>query len=44
MGQTLGWKSGANNNAWRSFAIVFAVLIAAVGVSIPLAVLVGVVR
>jgi succinate dehydrogenase / fumarate reductase cytochrome b subunit len=44
MGQTLGWKHGANNTAWRTFAIVFAVFCAAIGVSIPLAVLVGIVR
>lgn len=44
MSQTLGWRNGANNQLWRGFATVMAIVIAGGNVTIPLAVLAGIVR
>ncbi|MDP8924515.1 MAG: succinate dehydrogenase cytochrome b subunit [Chloroflexota bacterium] len=44
MSQTMGWRSAANNSLWKGFATVSAVIIAAGNISIPLAVLLGIVR
>lgn len=44
MTQTLGWRNRANNGLWRGFATVMAVVIAGGNITIPLAVLAGIVR
>ena len=44
LSQTMGWRSSVNNSLWKGFATVSAVLIGAGNISIPLAVLVGIVR
>lgn len=44
MAQTLGWRNGVNNDLWRGFATVMAIVIAGGNISIPLAVLAGFVR
>lgn len=44
MAQTLGWRNGVNNHLWRGFATVMAVVVAGGNISIPLAVLVGILR
>jgi succinate dehydrogenase / fumarate reductase cytochrome b subunit len=44
MAQTLGWRNGVNNHLWRGFATVMAIVIAGGNISIPLAVMVGIVR
>lgn len=44
MAQTLGWRNGANNQLWRGFATVMAIVIAGGNITIPLAVLAGIVR
>jgi succinate dehydrogenase / fumarate reductase, cytochrome b subunit len=44
MAQTMGWKSSTNNSLWRGFATASAVIIGAGNISIPLAVLFGIVR
>jgi succinate dehydrogenase / fumarate reductase, cytochrome b subunit len=44
MSQTLGWRNGVNNHLWRGFATVMAIVIAGGNISIPLAVLAGIVR
>ena len=44
MAQTLGWRTGANNQLWRGFATVMAIVIAGGNITIPLAVLAGIVR
>jgi succinate dehydrogenase / fumarate reductase cytochrome b subunit len=44
MAQTLGWRSGVNNHLWRGFATVMAIVIAGGNISIPLAVMAGIVR
>ena len=44
MAQTLGWRSAVNNHLWRGFATVMAIVIASGNISIPLAVLAGIVR
>jgi succinate dehydrogenase / fumarate reductase cytochrome b subunit len=44
MAQTLGWRNGVNNQLWRGFATVMAIIIAGGNISIPLAVLAGIVR
>jgi succinate dehydrogenase / fumarate reductase cytochrome b subunit len=44
MAQTLGWRNTVNNHLWRGFATVMAIVIAGGNISIPLAVLAGIVR
>jgi succinate dehydrogenase / fumarate reductase cytochrome b subunit len=44
MAQTLGWRTGVNNQFWRGFATVMAIVIAGGNIAIPLAVLAGIVR
>jgi len=44
MSQTMGWRSAANNQFWRWFATGSAVVIGAGNISIPLAVMLGIVR
>ena len=44
MAQTLGMRNSVNNQLWRGFATVFAIVIAGGNISIPLAVLTGIVR
>jgi succinate dehydrogenase / fumarate reductase cytochrome b subunit len=44
MAQTLGWRNGVNNHLWRGFATVMAIIIAVGNISIPLAVMAGIVR
>jgi len=44
MAQTLGWRNSVNNHLWRGFATVMAIVIAGGFLSVPLAVLVGLVR
>ena len=44
MAQTLGWRNSVNNQLWRGFATVMAIVIAGGNISIPLAVLAGIVR
>ena len=44
MAHTLGWRSAVNNHLWRGFATVMAIVIAGGNISIPLAVLAGIVR
>jgi len=44
MAQTLGARNQANNQMWRGFATVMAVVIAGGNISIPVAVLLGIVR
>lgn len=44
MSQTLGWRNQVNNQLWRGFATVMAVVIAGGNITIPLAVLAGIVR
>jgi succinate dehydrogenase / fumarate reductase cytochrome b subunit len=44
MAQTLGWRTRVNNQLWRGFATVFAIVVAGGNISIPLAVLLGIVR
>jgi succinate dehydrogenase / fumarate reductase cytochrome b subunit len=44
MSQTLGWRNAANNQLWRGFATVMAIVIAGGNIAIPLAVLAGIVR
>jgi succinate dehydrogenase / fumarate reductase cytochrome b subunit len=44
MSQTLGWRNSVNNQLWRGFATVMAIVIAGGNISIPLAVLAGIVR
>jgi len=44
MSQTMGWRTRVNNSLWKGFATVSAVVIAAGNLSIPLAVLLGIVR
>lgn len=44
MAQTLGWKNNVNNHLWRGFATVMAIVIAGGNISIPLAVLAGILR
>jgi succinate dehydrogenase / fumarate reductase cytochrome b subunit len=44
MSQTMGWRNSVNNSLWKGFATVFAVIIGAGNISIPLAVLLGFVR
>ena len=44
MAQTLGWRSSVNNQLWRGFATVFAIVVAGGNISIPVAVLLGIVR
>jgi succinate dehydrogenase / fumarate reductase cytochrome b subunit len=44
MAQTLGWRSEVNNQLWRGFATVMAIVIAGGNISIPLAVMAGIVR
>ncbi len=44
MSQTLGWRNAVNNQFWRGFATVVAIVIAGGNVTIPLAVLAGIVR
>jgi succinate dehydrogenase / fumarate reductase cytochrome b subunit len=44
MAQTLGWRNAVNNHLWRGFATVMAIVIAGGNISIPLAVLAGIVR
>jgi succinate dehydrogenase / fumarate reductase cytochrome b subunit len=44
MAQTLGWKNQVNNHLWRGFATVMAIVIAGGNISIPLAVMAGIVR
>ena len=42
--QTLGWRNSVNNQLWRGFATVMAIVIAGGNSLIPLAVLAGIVR
>jgi succinate dehydrogenase / fumarate reductase cytochrome b subunit len=44
MSQTLGWRSAVNDQLWRGFATVMAIVIAGGNISMPLAVLAGIVR
>jgi succinate dehydrogenase / fumarate reductase cytochrome b subunit len=44
MAQTLGWRNGVNNQLWRGFATVMAIVIAGGNILIPLSVLAGIVR
>lgn len=44
MSQTLGWRNQVNNHLWRGFATVMAVVIAGGNISIPVAVMLGIVR
>jgi succinate dehydrogenase / fumarate reductase cytochrome b subunit len=44
MSQTLGWRNSVNNQFWRGFATVMAIVIAGGNITIPLAVLAGIVR
>ena len=44
MGQTLGMRTSVNNQLWRGFATVSAIVVAGGNISIPLAVLLGIVR
>jgi len=44
MAQTLGWRSGVNNALWKGFATVMAIVIAGGNISVPLAIMVGIVR
>ena len=44
MSQTMGWRSAANNQLWRWFATGSAVVIGIGNISIPLAVMLGIVR
>jgi succinate dehydrogenase / fumarate reductase cytochrome b subunit len=44
MSQTLGWRNRVNNQLWRGFATVMAVVIAGGNIAIPLAVLAGIVQ
>jgi succinate dehydrogenase / fumarate reductase cytochrome b subunit len=44
MSQTLGWRNSVNNQIWRGFATVMAIVIAGGNISMPLAVLAGIVR
>lgn len=44
LSQTMGWRSSVNNSLWKGFAAVSAVVIGAGNISIPLAVLLGIVR
>ncbi len=44
MAQTLGWRNAVNNQLWRGFATVMAIVIAGGNITIPLAVLAGIVR
>ena len=44
MAQTLGWRNQDNNHLCRGFAMVMAIVIAGGNISIPLAVMLGIVR
>jgi succinate dehydrogenase / fumarate reductase cytochrome b subunit len=44
MSQTLGWRNAVNNSLWKGFATVMTIVIAGGNISIPLAVLAGIVR
>ena len=44
LSQTMGWRSAVNNSLWKGFATLSAVIIGAGNISIPLAVLLGIVR
>jgi succinate dehydrogenase / fumarate reductase cytochrome b subunit len=44
MSQTLGWRNAVNNQIWRGFATVMAIVIAGGNIAMPLAVLAGIVR
>ena len=44
MSQTLGWRNSVNNQLWRGFATVMAIVIAGGNISIPLAILAGIIR
>jgi succinate dehydrogenase / fumarate reductase, cytochrome b subunit len=44
MAQTLGWRSRVNNHLWRGFATVMAIVIAGGNISVPLAIMAGIVR
>jgi succinate dehydrogenase / fumarate reductase cytochrome b subunit len=44
MSQTMGWRNSVNNSLWRGFATLAAVVIGVGNISIPLAVMLGVVR
>lgn len=44
MAQTLGMRNSINNQLWRGFATVFAIVVAGGNISIPVAVLLGIVR
>jgi succinate dehydrogenase / fumarate reductase cytochrome b subunit len=44
MAQTLGWRNGVNNHLWRGFATVMAIVIAGGNITIPLAVMTGIIR
>ena len=44
MSQTLGWRNAVNNQFWRGFATVMAIVIAGGNITIPLAVLAGIMR
>jgi succinate dehydrogenase / fumarate reductase cytochrome b subunit len=42
--QTLGWRNAGNDRAWRGFALISAIVIAGGNISVPVAVLLGLVR
>jgi succinate dehydrogenase / fumarate reductase, cytochrome b subunit len=44
MSQTMGWRNGANNSLWKGFATVMTIVIAGGNISIPLAIMAGIVR
>jgi succinate dehydrogenase / fumarate reductase cytochrome b subunit len=44
MAQTMGWRNSVNNQLWRGFATVMAIVIAGGNILIPLAALAGIVR
>jgi succinate dehydrogenase / fumarate reductase cytochrome b subunit len=44
MAQTMGWRNRVNNQLWRGFATVFAIVVAGGNISIPLAVMLGIVK
>lgn len=44
MSQTLGWRNSVNNQLWRGFATVMAIVIAGGNISMPVAVLLGIIR
>ena len=44
LSQTMGWRNSVNNSLWKGFAAVSAVVVGAGNISIPLAVLLGIVR